>query len=368
MIAALEHDLAPFSGSYDPDDVVFLMQPVALAPTETAAKERLIQSGARHYSEMVPQETVPGEVYLALYRDALARNGARLARDIADLAGALAARAEGRPEIVLASLARAGTPIGALLRRALRRLGVAACHYSLSIIRDRGVDGEALRRIAARHDPRDIVFIDGWTGKGAIAGELRASLAGASPVLAVVADPAGQADFAATSEDYLIPSGILNAIVSGLVSRSILNDALVGPGDLHACVHHRHLAPHDLSRAFVDAVDTLAKGEQPRPLARTEAERHEAAAACEALMARLMRDHGVTDRNRIKPGIAEATRAVLRRLPERLLVRDSDDPDVRHLLLLAGDRGLDVGRLPADCRYRAVTIIRTLGQDEKEAR
>jgi hypothetical protein len=355
VIPALAPDLAPFSGSYAPDDVVFLMKPVALAPTDVAAKERLIQSGARHYSEMVPKENVPGEAYLALYRDALARNGARLARDILDLAGALAQR---RPGVVIASLARAGTPIGVLLRRALRRLGVTAPHYSLSIIRDRGVDREALGHIAARHDPRDIVFVDGWTGKGAIAGELRASLS--SPVLAVVADPAGQADLAATSEDYLIPSGILNAIVSGLISRSILNDALVGPGDFHACVHHRQLAPHDLSRAFVDAIDALASGERPRRLARTGAERTAAAAACEALMARLMRDHDVADRNRIKPGIAEATRAVLRRLPERLLVRDPDDADVRHLLLLARERDLDVGRLPADCRYRAVTIIQEL--------
>ncbi|HYI48598.1 MAG TPA: cysteine protease StiP domain-containing protein [Allosphingosinicella sp.] len=370
MIAALEPAFAPFSGSYDPDDVVFLMKPVALAPTEVAAKERLIQSGARHYSEMVPHEKVPGEAYLALYRDALARNGARLARDIADLAGALAARAEGRSEVVLASLARAGTPIGVLLRRALRRLDVTACHYSLSIIRDRGIDREALRHISARHDPRDVVFIDGWTGKGAIAGELRASLAdgaaGFAPFLAVVADPAGQADLAATSEDYLIPSGILNAIVSGLVSRSILNEDLVGPGDFHACVHHRHLAPHDLSRAFVDAIDALAAAERPGPLVRDDSERRAAAAACEDLMARLMREHDVADRNRIKPGIAEATRALLRRLPDRLLVRDEGDPDVRHLLLLAGDCGLEVGRLPGDSRYRAVTIIRTLGSQEKE--
>ena len=146
----------------------------------------------------------------------------------------------------------------------------------------------------------------------------------------------------------------------GWSADSILNDSLVGPGDFHACVHHRHLAPHDLSRAFVDAVDALAKGERPRPLARTGAERAEAAAACADLMARLMRDHDVADRNRIKPGIAEATRAVLRRLPERLLVRDEGDADVRHLLLLASERGLAVGALPADSRYRAVTIIQEI--------
>lgn len=355
---------APFSGSYAPEDVTFLLKPVALAPTDTAAKERLIQSGARHYSEMVPEENRPGEAYLALYRAGLARNGARLAQEVVDLAGALAAR---RDKVVLASLARAGTPIGVLLRRALARLGVDAPHLSISIIRDRGVDREALRWIAARYDPADTVFVDGWTGKGAIAGELRASLAGGtsgfSPFLAVVADPAGRADLAASEDDYLIPSGILNAVVSGLVSRSILSGDLVGPGDFHACVHYRALAPFDLSRAFVDHIDALARDLTPCPLPAPG----QAQARCEAMLADLLARYGVGDRNRVKPGIAEATRAVLRRLPERLLVRDRMDPDVAHLVLLAGERGLPIDPLPADAPFRAVTIIRTLGQDEKEA-
>jgi hypothetical protein len=151
---------------------------------------------------------------------------------VVSLAGALAERASGRPEVVIASLARAGTPIGVLLRRALERMGVAAPHYSLSIIRDRGIDA---RRCAHRraHDPRDVVFVDGWTGKGTITRELQSSLAdrplGFAPFLAVIADPAGCADLAPSDEDYLIPSGLLNAIVSGLVSRSVLNAELVGP-------------------------------------------------------------------------------------------------------------------------------------------
>jgi hypothetical protein len=369
VIAAQQARHEPFSGSYDPDDVVFLMKPVLLEPIGVEAKERLIQSGARHYSEMIPDEPVPGEAYLGLYQAALARNGPRLARDVAGLAAALAARAAGRPELVIASLARAGTPIGILLKRALGRLGIAARHFSLSIIRDRGVDREALRHIASLHDPRDVVFVDGWTGKGAIAAELRTSLAdrpmGFAPWLAVVADPAGQADLAATAEDYLVPSGMLNAIVSGLVSRSILNDRLVGPGDFHACVHHRHLAPHDLSRAFIETVDALARSAAPDPIGRTPADRQAAAVACEALMARLMRSYGVADRNRIKPGIAEATRAVMRRLPDRLLVRDADDADLCHLLLLAEERGLAVDALPPDSRYRAVTVIRAMGWEER---
>ncbi len=352
-----------FSGSYAPQDVCFLLKPVDLAPTEVATKEALIQSGKRHYSEMLSAESPPDAAYLALYRDALARNGARLARDIVNLAQALAERAPG-DEVVIASLARAGTPIGVLLVRALRRMGVQAAHYSVSIIRDRGIDRVALAHIAARHRPQDVVFVDGWTGKGAIAGELAASLAdrplGFAPWLAVVADPAGRADLAATGDDYLIASGLLNGVVSGLISRSILNDAVVGPGDFHACVYYRDQADADISMEFVDTIDALASVATPVPLTRLSADRSADAAACEAMIEEVKLRYRITDRNRIKPGIAEATRAVLRRVPDRLLIRDIDDPDVRHLVHLATTRGVAIDTLGVG-NFRAVAVIKSLG-------
>lgn len=353
-----------FSGSYDPADVAFLLKRVTLAPTDVADKEALIQSGRRHYSEMLSPEAPPDDAYLALYRAALERNGKRLAQDIASLAAAIDQRSEARPEIVLASLARAGTPIGILLARALRRRGRQVAHYSISIIRDRGIDAQALAHIAARHDPADVLFVDGWTGKGAIAAELHASVAGTgfAPVLAVIADPAGRADLAATNDDYLIASGLLNGIVSGLISRSIVNAELVGPGDFHACVYYREHAAHDLSRAFVDTVDALAQHASPLPVIADSALQRTLADECDALVDALMAATGTTDRNRIKPGIAEATRALMRRLPERLFVRDPGDPDVAHLLHLAATKALHVGPLPPVSRYRAVAVIKSLGE------
>jgi hypothetical protein len=353
-----------FSGSYEPGDVTFLLKPVVLAPTEIATKEELIQSGKRHYSEMISAEAAPGGAYLRLYYQALARNGARLAADVSSLAAQLAERAGGR-EIVIASLARAGTPIGVLLLRTLRARGFPAAHYALSIIRGRGIDRQALRHIAARHDPADVLFVDGWTGKGAIAGELRQSLRdrpfGFRPLLAVVTDPAGQADIAASADDYLIASGLLGAIVSGLVSRSILSAQTVGPGDFHACVFSRHLAPHDLSRAFIETIAPLAIAAPPRSIGDHAGLRPELVRACEHMLSEVMRRTGVTDRNRIKPGIAEATRALLRRVPDRLFLRDAADPDVAHLLLLARQAGVPVEALAADCAYRAVSVIRATG-------
>ncbi|MEO7692239.1 MAG: cysteine protease StiP family protein [Sphingomonas sp.] len=351
-----------FSGSYEPDDVTILLKPTAIAPVAIDEKERLIQSGARHYSEMLSAEKLPDQRYMALYREALARNAGRLKADIETLAQAIAARLETERECVLISLARAGTPIGVLLKRALSRLGVAAHHYSISIIRDRGIDRNALRFIAARHGTRTSLFVDGWTGKGTIKGELTRSLAkddlGFSPYLAVVADPAGCADLAATTEDYLIPSGLLNGIVSGLISRSVLRDDLVGPDDFHACLYQVEHTGHDLTRHFVsdielaDAVSvgapwTLESAAETRP-------------RCLALVERLMSDFDIRDVNRIKPGIAEATRAILRRVPHLVLVRERADPEIQHLLHLA--RQADVPVREHDLHfYRAATVIKSLG-------
>ncbi|MFC4256245.1 hypothetical protein GRI97_11055 [Altererythrobacter xixiisoli] len=363
---ALPNAQAGFSGSYDPADVTFLLKPVTMAATDVAAKEAAIQSGRRHYSEMIAPEDIPDAAYLALYDAALARNGARLARDVASLAAALAARRPGR-EIVLLSLARAGTPIGVLLTRTLRAQGHQAVHYSVSIIRDRGIDHVALAHIAARHDPRDAVFIDGWTGKGAIARELRATLAdnphGFQPVLAVIADPSGQADIAATDDDYLIASGLLNGIVSGLVSRSILNDTVVGPGDFHACVTYPQYAHADLSRDFIEAIAPMAAQAVPQPISGHADRRAQLTQACENMLETLLKQAETGDRNRIKPGIAEATRALLRRMPERLLIRDPQDEDIAHLIHLAAGHGIPVEPLGDNARYRAVAIIRSLGND-----
>jgi hypothetical protein len=348
-------------GSYDAADVRFLLKALAIPFTPIAEKERLIQSGARHYSEIISPEAAPGPAYMALYRTAMRHHGDKLARHINTLAAALAARPASRQGLALVSLVRAGTPIGVLLTRALRRRGLAVEHYSISIIRGRGLDLNAMRYILASHSPDDVVFIDGWTGKGAIAAELRgeagARAIGVSPFLTVVADPAGQADLAATGEDYLIPSGILNGVVSGLVSRSILNDQ-IGADDFHGCVVFQDLVEADISKTFVDEITALlpcvlAQSENPwSPKIAVEL-RARSASLIDALALR----YGVRDRNRIKPGIAEATRAVLRRMPERLLVADPDDASLEPLMHLAQERRVPVELIGVASTYRAVVII-----------
>lgn len=339
-----------FSGSYSPEDAIFLLKPMSLELVDVATKERLIQSGQRHYSELLAPEQAPDPRYLALFEALTARYAQRLAAEILALARYLMIT---RPQqITVASLARAGTPVGALLARALRELGrVEVRHYSISIIRDRGVDENALKFILRREgrEPAGLAFVDGWTAKGVIAEELRRALRQwnarqpekLDESLHVVSDIGGVADVAATTDDYAMPSGILNATVSGLISRSILN-AAIGPDDFHGCVFYAEFAPHDRSRWFLDQVAGHFASAAPREIDYNSDQRLERHRLLVEFLARLHTCYRIADRNFIKPGVAEATRVLLRRWPDLLLLRDPDHPDVEHLRWLAGEKRLPV--------------------------
>jgi hypothetical protein len=72
-----------------------------------------------------------------------------------------------------------------------------------------------------------------------------------------------------------------------------------------------------------------------------------------------MRRHGIADRNLIKPGLGEATRVLLRRTPDKLIVRDAASADVAHLLVLAREKDVPV-QLDSELPYQAVSIIRSI--------
>jgi hypothetical protein len=253
-----------FSGSYDPADVVFLLKTINLAPTPQAERERRMQAGLAHYSEMIGEEYPPSAAYLRVVHEAVERDGPTMAERLAALAALIAARRRG--PVALVSLARAGTPVGILLGRILRRyFHRATRHYSISIIRDRGLDANALHYLLREKNlpAESIVFVDGWTAKGGIAKELAAAVqrynretgAGLLPDLHVLTDLCGEAGVAPSREDFLVPSCILNSIVSGLISRTVLHADHSGRGEFHGCVYYGHLAAHDLSRFFVDRID-----------------------------------------------------------------------------------------------------------------
>lgn len=352
-------DFVPFSGSYQPQDVHFLLTPVEMEMTPVDRKEALIQSGAKHYSEMLSQEPEPTEWHLDLFARALDSGAARLAKEVAMLAQALIERFPATP-VVLASLVRAGVPLGVMLQQALRDRGKESYHYGISIIRDRGIDSAALDWIEQRHGTEGLVFVDGWTGKGAITGELIRSLKDrpgypAQPRLVVLADPCGRSWLSASDDDWLIPFGIMGAPVSGMISRSIWRTE-----GFHGCVICHHLERFECSRHLVDTVAQHRRQLGHIAACRWEPEQNGGLREqSEAVIKQLAQQYDIASINRIKPGIAEATRAVLRRVPDHVLVRSTDDADVALLLHLAREKGITVTAVgEAIGQYRAVTIIK----------
>jgi hypothetical protein len=273
--------------------------------------------------------------------------------------------AERSPRPVLVSLARAGTPVGVLMRRwAQFRHGLDLPHYAVSIVRGRGIDATALRWLAAHHDPRDVVFVDGWTGKGAITRELAQAvgeferaegIAGFDPEIAVLADPGSCVHTYGTREDFLIPSACLNSTVSGLISRTVLRADLVGPDDFHGAKFYRELAGSDVSVAFLDAV--AARFPEVADAAGTAAKElmtEDRTPTWEGWRAveRISEEYGIHDVNLVKPGVGETTRVLLRRVPWRILARKGAGADLDHVRLLAQQRGVpveEVGELPYTC-------------------
>ncbi|MEU6445584.1 phosphoribosyltransferase [Streptomyces sp. NPDC046979] len=359
----------PDFSSYASDEVGWLLQDFSDVTLEAPTEEReeAIQSGGAHYAESLPVEYQPSEQYQELFHAALDASAARLARAVGAVTEIVLAERSPRP--VLVSLARAGTPVGILMRRwAQYRHGLDLPHYAVSIVRGRGIDANALRWLAAHHDPADVVFVDGWTGKGAITRELAAALrdfevsdgvTGFNPEIAVLADPGSCVRTYGTRDDFLIPSACLNSTVSGLISRTVLRADLVGPHDFHGAKFYRELAGSDLSPAFLDAVSAhypdvtdAVHAQAKELLAADRTPTWEGWAAVE----RISEEYGIDDVNLVKPGVGETTRVMLRRVPWKVLARAGAGADLDHVRLLAEQRGVPVEEVD-DLPYTCVGLI-----------
>jgi adenine/guanine phosphoribosyltransferase-like PRPP-binding protein len=368
----------PEFGSYAADEVSWLLQDLSQVRLEAATevRERAIQAGEAHYAESLPFEYQPEASYQRLFHHQLAEVAPRVASAVGAVAE-LSISARGRSDFVLVSLARAGTPIGVLMRRWARyRHSLDWPHHAISIVRDRGIDLTAMRYLAARYDPRRVLFVDGWTGKGAIAREFTAAVAqvnaalglgrrGFDPGLAVLADPGECVSLYGTRDDFLIPSACLNSTVSGLVSRTVLNTDLIGPHEFHGAKFYVELAEEDVSGLYLDVVSAqfpAVEGEVDR-LARAllDTDRSPTWVGWEAAE-QVRAAHGIASINLIKPGVGETTRVLLRRVPWKVLVNPERHAELRHVVLLAAERGVPVLEQPG-LPYSCVGLIRPTEAD-----
>ena len=359
----------PEFGSYAADEVQWLLTDLSDVPLEAPAaeRERAIQFGRAHYAESLPIEYTPDAAYRTLFVEVLGETAARLATAVGAVTELVLA--ERGHDVTFVSLARAGTPIGILMRRwASHRHGLELPHYAVSIVRDRGIDFAALDYLCEHHDPASVVFVDGWTGKGAIARELSAALAQyerANDIrfnddLAVLADPGSCVRTFGTRDDFLIASACLNSTVSGLISRTVLNPRLLAPGEFHGAKFYRELAQDDQSSRFLDTVsnqfDAVGDAVYERLGELSVVDRAPTWAGM-ATVETIQKRYGIATANFVKPGIGETTRVLLRRVPWRIILCDSTSPEHRHIRMLAESRGVPVEEDPT-LAYACVGLIK----------
>lgn len=340
-------------------DCIFLLKDLTgiIMFTSFEQKEKMISEGV-NYSEMITEEAPLSKEIHLIFEDLLHKKAADLAYYISIVSEQIYQR--GKENGIIVSLARAGTPIGALIKRYIKfKYKVELPHYSISIIRDKGIDQNALNYICALYPNGDITFVDGWTGKGSIAMELNKSIknynekhnTNISSELAVLADPARLSSIAGTRKDICIPNACLNSTVSGLVSRTILNERYILPSDFHGAVRYDRWKNIDVTNHFLDVIESSFNE-------KCEIVIEEKGNSCVgALLENIKADFPLTDINKVKLSIGESSRALIRRKPYKLLVKNLNNPDLTFILYMARKKKIEV-ILYDTMDYECVTLIK----------
>ena len=355
-------------GTYSKDDVIFLLKDISNLIKEEGNKEReiKIQSGT-HYSEMIPIEYNVSQNYLDLYYEKLEATKEKLAFATGVMSEKIIKK--NGFDVVLVSLARAGIPIGILSKRYLKqKYNVNLQHYSISIIRDRGIDMNAIDYILKNHPNSKIQFIDGWTGKGTICKELEKACEDLKlkynmefdSTLAVLADPAGYSGLYGVREDFLIPSACLNSTVSGLISRTVLRKDIIGENDFHGAKYYKELKPYDESIKYIDTICNCFKNQYENIDDEIQDWKEDMITKLADEDVNFIKEkYNIKDTNFIKPGIGETTRVLLRRVPYKILVKDMNDKNLAHIFVLAKEKNVEIEEAPLK-GYSCCGIIKNM--------
>lgn len=343
-------------------DCIFLLKDLTdkIKEITIQEKEELIRSGVS-YSEMISKESIPSEEIKNIFINMLNRDKNLIAYYVAKISEIIY-RQKGN-SLVIVSLARAGTPYGILIRRYLKlKYKLDIPHYSISIIRGKGIDANALKYILTKHSEGNIQFVDGWTGKGSITKELNKSIdsfnienkTNIDSSLAVISDPAKLCKVCGTREDFGIATCCLNSTVSGLISRTIHNEKYIGKDDFHGAKTLYYLKDEDYSQYFIDEISNefqkISISYEDLVL-ETEDKEYSM-----KIVNKIRELYDVNNINNIKLSVGESARVLLRRDARFVLVRNKRDKNVEHILKLAEEKGVKIIEY-TDSDYNCISII-----------
>ena len=154
----------------------------------------------------------------AFWKDILAYRTVEVLQDAAQkLATSINRWQPDNEKLLFVAILRAGVPIADWLCQMLPGSKVA----SLSLFVGLGIDHVALAQLKKDNPGRDIVFVDGWTGRGGVAREIAKLNSGP---FAVLIDPWGWADFFGSQEDIFCYSACFTGLATLGFSRTFFID------------------------------------------------------------------------------------------------------------------------------------------------
>ena len=345
-------------GSYL-NDCEFLLKDLTGIIKEISVKEKeeYIKQGIS-YSNFISKEEKPDSDIEKLFFEMISEYGDEIAKYVGVLAEHIyKVKSE---NLVIVSLARAGTPYGILIKRYLKfKYDIDIKHYSVSIIRGIGIDLNAMKYILDENKNGNIQFVDGWTGKGSITTELQRSISmfnemykvNIDPSLAVIADPAKLCEIYGTRDDIAVANSVLNSTVSGLISRTILNDKYIGKDDFHGAININYLEDKDYSQMYIDKISSRFSNDVK--VGKLESIDLDYA---NNIVSDIKEIYGTHDINKIKLSIGEASRVLLRRKAKVILLKDKNDKSVKQLVMLAEQKGVRIEEYK-NSEYKAIAII-----------
>lgn len=341
------------------NDCTFLLKEINIKEITIEEKEKLISKGII-YSEMISKEKEPSKEIMDIFYYMTKRDKKEIANYVGKISEILYKK--NGDNLIVVSLARAGTPIGILIKRYIKeKYNKDIKHYSISIIRGSGIDKNALDYILKNNPQGYIQFVDGWTGKGSITKELTKSIkeynkeknTNIDDSLTVLVDPAKLCKIYGTREDFGLSTSCLNSTVSGLISRTIFNKEYIGQEDFHGAKYLDYLEGYDVSNYFIDEITKEFKNIKIDNLECEEIDKNYA----HDIMKKVREEFDVKDINKIKLSVGETARVLLRRNPRIVLVKNKEDKNVSHIIKLAEERNAKV--LEYDCgEYNCISIIK----------
>ena len=126
------------------------------------------------------------------------------------------------------------------------------------------------------------------------------------------------------------------------------------------------MKPYDLSVDFIERIlQKIDLNPQVDTVVWNNSIRLKQQQFCAETIEWIKTEYSISNINYIKPSIAEATRAVLRRVPEKILIKDANNPHVQLLLHFAREQNIPVDILGSKLGpYHAVTLIKRVEKNQ----